>query len=644
MARNRRDTDPSKTDRSDLTGVALKETKASRRDSGAQSIRRDSQWLRLVSEVSALEQGQSPSNVFGASATSGAVYRWGVASAQGAACDDSWQSLSRWAAGAKSSKKWLKTFDWKTAIDRFHEAQVTDLDDPLTATQGVIWASTLPGLLERIDEPVWWDLLAALQEYRDRVNRSDVSRSVLLIGMVEMGLTLSWRLSALPSCLRMESKSLEALSALCKHGEETISDALARPDTLRLVLASLTRSRMIALRKPTGGRKSSEKRKLWQQTFDDLLIELSTWVAALTRRDGSPVFSELASKEVRDDLGENGLLLTSASVDPDAVRPAMLAALGKTKSGGRLAWQIGLPEAMLSDEDAKVACLLPEWDVRRGRLSVDYSREKTRIEWLAGKLPVLCGEIETQITLDGQELQPIDGWVATCEYSDDDVHYMEIEQPWSQGYVLQRQWMVVREDRCGMICDSVVHGTFAEKGDGQSVPGEISYQARMPIAQVMHGEPESDTSEMYLCKDQPLAMVLPLAADEWRNNSNGFSIRETSDQHLLSTARGRGQLCVPLWIDFSRNRFRKPRTWRQLTVVHDLNLVADLEAVAYRIQVGKEQWVLYRSMTEPTQRTFFSKQMIVDFYCARFDAEQEEFEDLISVDDDPGFGQTMSDN
>ena len=305
---------------------------------------------------------------------------------------------------------------------------------------------------------MWWDLLATLQEYRDQVNRSDVTRAVLMVGMVELGLTLSWRLEELPSCRRMQSGSLELLGRLCKRNAEVVSEIIENPLSLRLVLASLVRSRMIATRKAGRGKRVSAngKSKLWKNPFDELLLELTTWTAALTRRDGAPILSELTAKEVRDDLSKNGLLHTAAAIDPESVEPAMLAALGKTNSGGRLAWQVGLPEAMLHDEDAKVACLLPEWDVRRGRLVVRYHDSDVSIEWAAGKLALLQGNVETQIEVDQKPIHATGDWTATCEYSDDDVHYLEIEQPWSHGYVLQRQLMVVRDDRCGMFCDSLV--------------------------------------------------------------------------------------------------------------------------------------------------------------------------------------------
>ena len=112
-------------------------------------------------------------------------------------------------------------------------------------------------------------------------------------------------------------------------------------------------------------------------------------------------------------------------------------------------------------------------------------------------------------------------------------------------------------------------------------------------------------------------------------------LQVTDDRHLLLTSTGQGQLYVPLWIDLSRNRFRLNRTWRQLTVGEQLKLVPASTAAAYRVQVGRSQWIVYRSMAESGPRTFFGKQIIADFYCARFDAKKQSYEDLITVEDNP---------
>jgi hypothetical protein len=71
-----------------------------------------------------------------------------------------------------------------------------------------------------------------------------------------------------------------------------------------------------------------------------------------------------------------------------------------------------------------------------------------------------------------------------------------------------------------------------------------------------------------------------------------------------------------------------------LTVGESLHEVPDRHATAHRIQLGRWQWIVYRSLMPSGPRTFFGKQMIADFYCARFDADSQTYEDLITVEGD----------
>jgi hypothetical protein len=54
-------------------------------------------------------------------------------------------------------------------------------------------------------------------------------------------------------------------------------------------------------------------------------------------------------------------------------------------------------------------------------------------------------------------------------------------------------------------------------------------------------------------------------------------------------------------------------------------------AVAYRAQIGREQWVLYRSLTNRANRTFISQNVSSEFFIGRFDSEGE-VEELLQVE------------
>ncbi|MEO1524595.1 MAG: hypothetical protein AAFX06_04125 [Planctomycetota bacterium] len=597
------------------------------------SVPSPNQWSGLRENILSSEQTLPPESVFGDSFRRGGVYRWGIPSAFGA-CDEDpvcWQ-LTRLAVGQKVPKKQFRG-GWEAARLEFQDRLSGSVGVIGDAWEALVWSAAMPGLMKELGEGGWWDLLGALQDYRDRVIRSRTNPTVTLLGAAELGSTLAWRLSALPSCRRLMTSSLELLDEWLGESEETLSQSLSEPKQTRLVLASLLRCRFIlkAL-SDHGGLGTSRK---WNASDDDTLVELATWVTAMTRRDGACVFDPIGL-EAREDAGINGLLMRAGELDPESLGPAIESATGAVQTSGRLAWQVSLPEAMLHDEEACFACLLPEWDVRRGRIFVSYAQRDAQIELMAGKTVVLSGAMETTVVADGKALKPRGDWVATCEYTDDDVHYLELEQPWSGGYVVQRQLMLIREDRCCLIADGVLRGSQNRDSAKpfRSESETIEYRLSIPLASTIQCQRETETAELFLVDDKSQTMVLPLTASEWRSGSTQTVLENTPDGQLSLVARGRGQLYAPLWLDFTRARFRKKRTWRQLTVAEQLEIVTPNTATAFRVQVGKEQWILYRSMSDPVPRTFFGKHMIADFFAARFDAGSESFEDLITVDDE----------
>ncbi|MEL6108037.1 MAG: hypothetical protein AAFU85_18585 [Planctomycetota bacterium] len=586
------------------------------------------QWSGLRTTILARDKALPPSAVFGASARGGAVYRWGFLSAFGSECEDPLvEQLTRLAGGSKVPRKDRPADGFTEPLLEFQDRVGGGIGVLSDAWEALVWTAAMPRLMDDLGEGRWWDLLGAAQGFRERVLRSSSDPSLRLIAAAELGLTLAWRLNALPSCRRLRKPSLEVLSEWLDDGERSVSFALQTPKQMRLVLASLLRCRMIMRAMDREGELGRSDG--WRESDDEPVVELATWVTAMTRRDGSSVFCETQA-ESWDDGGGDGLLMRAAESEPDALAPAIKSAVGITRTSGRLAWQVSLPESILHDEDAGLACLLPEWDVRRGRMFLSYGQGNSQLELIAGKSVVISGDIETEIIAGGTTLTARGDWVSTCEYTDDDVHYLEIEQPMSAGYVLQRQFMVIREDRCCLFADALVRGTASKRPASEVT----EYRMSVPLAGSIDCDCETETSELFLHDEKRLSMVLPLSAHEWRNGGTQTVIGKTSDGRLSITSRGRRQLYVPLWFDFARARFRKKRTWRQLTVAEDLRIVGADAAAAFRVQVGKEQWILYRSMSAAKPRTFFGRQMIADFYVARFDASTESFEDLITVDDE----------
>ena len=143
------------------------------------------------------------------------MYRWGVAIAQGKACDQTWEVLGRLAVNKRVSKKLLSEVDLaaqlRSMTERFDRGSVDSID----CAAAVTWAAAMPELIDHLDYKQWWDLLGELRQYRETVMQRDGSDSLshLIVGG-ELGLTLAWRLSDLPSCSRLRSSASEAVKTV----------------------------------------------------------------------------------------------------------------------------------------------------------------------------------------------------------------------------------------------------------------------------------------------------------------------------------------------------------------------------------------------------------------------------------------------
>src|SRR5690606_20302998 len=75
---------------------------------------------------------------------------------------------------------------------------------------------------------------------------------------------------------------------------------------------------------------------------------------------------------------------------------------------------------------------------------------------------------------------------------------------------------------------------------------------------------------------------------------------------------------APVWFDLRPKRVGKPRTWRQLTVAASLEVAPRDVAVGYRVQTGGSQWLIYRSLAPPANRTVLGQNTSSESLIGRF--------------------------
>ena len=251
---------------------------------------------------------------------------------------------------------------------------------------------------------------------------------------------------------------------------------------------------------------------------------------------------------------------------------------------------------------------------------------------------LLSGEWQQSIRLGSQTLEPVDDWEETCWVMDDDVDYIELQQELSEGYLLQRQIMMARDDTFLFMADCIT-------GPGSEKPGaKLSYTASLPLLSDVVVDEDEESSEIRLAgfkklksgkpsktPSKPVATILPIALPEWKVANGKGRLLQSADGRLELTMTGTDcGLYVPLFIDLDVKRMVKPLTWRTLTVAESLEVVEPDCAVGYRVQVGDEQWLIYRSLDLPENRTVLGENLIAETLIAQFD-ETGQTEPLIVV-------------
>ena len=72
-------------------------------------------------------------------------------------------------------------------------------------------------------------------------------------------------------------------------------------------------------------------------------------------------------------------------------------------------------------------------------------------------------------------------------------------------------------------------------------------------------------------------------------------------------------------------------TWRQLTIAEELKIQPREIAEAYRVQVNRDQWIFYRSLTPCARRTVMGLHLNTEFYAGRFSSQDGLFEPVVEV-------------
>jgi hypothetical protein len=469
------------------------------------------------------------------------------------------------------------------------------------------WASALPALVEYLPEKVWWQICNGLLAIASEERRASDSLAVQLLH-VELPVLLAYcfpELAAGKALVAIAHRTLEKSTI-----EPLDENALVhgrRLDTLRPLLACWTRTRMLS---------RSLDDAVWSEEGLRQYARLVEYSLRLTRPDGRQVLSSSASPLWNKRLVKIALRLTNHA---KTRRIAELLKSGSkddsdTKREPRPAFELEL---------AGLAVLRNNWRRRSPQLVVDHSTRELASELSLGKTLYWSGVHPLEVRFDGRMLAAEQPWDQLCWTSDEDVDYLELEIDLAEGVRVQRLIALAREDNFLFIGDAVL----SER------PGKIEYRSVLPLAMGVNFTGEEETREGMLSAGQgPPLRVLPLALGEWRSGSTCGALRGASDGLELTQSAYGEALFAPLFIDLDPRRIGKEVTWRQLTVGKNRAAVPQDEAAGYRVQVGRNQWVIYRALGGPATRTVLGRNLYNELLIGRFQTANGNVKTILEIE------------
>lgn len=500
-----------------------------------------------------------------------------------------------------------------------HELESESIDAS-AALKALVVAYRLTALANHTTMNVWWRVVATLQNLAaetqtatsEELQPEETLIATLLSG--ELPLVLSVVLPELKPLRSLRSVARKSLGEglLAATDGEGLVDAVLLP-VLPPLFSSWTRARSIGEQLKKGcwsGAAETQYQWLVRQTIrlerPDGSLMLSTQGVANWPTGALDTALDLAGDEQDDVAAAAHLPKLLPTIDPDYDED-------------------DLPEASIESEWSSLAVLANGWGKSAVRVVVDYSQPQMAIEIEAYGRTLVSGTWHTETLLDGKPLEVIDEWEQQCWHSDDDCDFLDLVTDLSGGAQLERQLFLGKEDGFLVIHD-ILHGP-------EDRTCEWQYTTRLPLFSDIRFSPEKETRDGSLAngKGTPRAGVLPLALAEWRVEPR-FGELSTADNALELAQQACGaRLSCPLWFDLQPRRVARPRTWRRLTVAESLEVAPSDSAVGYRVQCGDSQWLVYRSLAKPANRTVLGHNTAAEMFVGRF-YRTGECDELLAID------------
>ncbi len=486
---------------------------------------------------------------------------------------------------------------------------------PAVGLEALGWATLLARCPEALTPDSWSEILHQLLNlasfHHGMKAGGDVWVAQLLGG--ELALTLAYYFPELPACDSLAREGGRFVSkGLVELLDGTGMPAASHLDVTRKLLASWTRSLCMA------DRIATKKTKLVSYQARMQYSWLVRQALRLTRGDGRHAFDVHRGRKSRSCDGPLFALALRLIDDRQDRALARLVLDTDELDERRLP-----PKPAYQSDWGGVAVMQPDWSPRQPRLVVVYGDNHPRIELTNRGQLVASGPWVPEISIDGSAVHVASDWECVCWFTDHDVDFMELEATLSNGWTLQRQALMARQDQFLWMADVLL-------GDAAAT---MDYRLDLSLPQDVEFRSADEATEGRLVGRKPLALVCAPSLPEWKSACRESGLQAAITPHALRvTHRVYGRAAYfPLFFDLHRRRMSQPVTWRQLTVAEQLEIVGRDVAAGFRVHVGIEQWIFYRSLTPDGNRTLIGQNYASEFVCGRF-LNDGDVEPLVEVE------------
>ena len=276
----------------------------------------------------------------------------------------------------------------------------------------------------------------------------------------------------------------------------------------------------------------------------------------------------------------------------------------------------------LHDAAAAIAIMRSGWERNGVRVLLEYRDAMPHLEIAVGDRLLVDGPWGWRASRGGRPLEMEGPWSLSCWESDAKGSYLEIIAPLAGGLQIDRQIVLLPRDRVLLLADAITHRPDARDGDALPEPlrshadGGLRVESVVPLAATLEGEQAEETREILVYDTKPRLMALPLALPEWKVAGRG-GFAATADGLALDHQAAGSRCYSPLWLDLEPARQGRPLTWRQLTVADTRKNLPPQQAAGFRVQEGLEQWLVYRTLDEPRNRTVLGCNISCGFLMGR---------------------------